>query len=73
MAIADGLAINCSDLQAVGGTRIIALRAWADGDVVSYDNTTHGINSILETASAATWGVYESRIESSSLQLTSVL
>jgi hypothetical protein len=59
MAIADGLAINCSDLQAVGGTRIIALRAWADGDVVSYDNTTHGINSILETASAATWGVYE--------------
>ena len=70
MAIADGLAINCSDLQAVGGTRIIALRAWADGDVVSYDNTTHGINSILETASAATWGVYESRIESSSLTVS---
>jgi len=39
MAIADGMAINCSDLQAVGGTRFIAIRKWIDTDTVSFDDT----------------------------------
>ena len=39
MAIADGLAINCSDLQAVGGTRLVAIRKWLTTDVVAFDDT----------------------------------
>lgn len=71
MAINDGLAVTCSDLQAVGGTRILALRAWAGGDTVTYDNTDNTITSILDTGGAtSTWGVYESVIESSSLNIT---
>tara|TARA_R110002051_G_scaffold105182_2_gene178041 strand:+ start:1850 stop:2461 length:612 start_codon:yes stop_codon:yes gene_type:complete len=69
MAIADGLAINCSDLQAVGGTRLVAIRIWQTADAVVF-GANHGITSILETASPATWGVYESRIESSSLTVS---
>ena len=58
MAINDGLAVTCSDLQAVGGTRILALRAWAGGDTVTYDNTDNTITSILDTGGAtSTWGV----------------
>lgn len=70
MAIADGMSINCSDLQAVGGTRFIAIRKWDSTDTVGFDNSTHGINSILTGGSSAAWGVYESRIESSSLTIT---
>tara|TARA_R110000824_G_scaffold125427_2_gene284512 strand:- start:496 stop:1107 length:612 start_codon:yes stop_codon:yes gene_type:complete len=69
MAIADGLAINCSDLQAVGGTRLVAIRIWQEADAVVF-GANHGITSILETAAPATWGVYESRIESSSLTVS---
>ena len=69
MAIADGLAINCSDLQAVGGTRIIALRVWDSTDLVVFDDADHDITSIKLGASAASWGVFESRIESSSLSV----
>ena len=70
MAITDGMAVTCSDLQAVGGTRTIAIRQWLAADVVVYNDTTHGITSILENVSNADWGVYESRIESSSLTVT---
>ena len=70
MAIADGMAINCSDLQAVGGTRWIAIRKWQSGDLVVFDDTNHDITSIKEGASNANWGVYESRIESSSLTIS---
>jgi hypothetical protein len=71
MAINDGLAVTCSDLQAVGGTRLVAIRAWVAGDTATYDNTYHTITSILDTGgSTATWGVFESRIESSSMNIT---
>ena len=70
MGVADGMAINCSDLQAVGGTRLIAIRKWLETDVVAFDDTNHDITSILEVAAAADWGVYESRIESSSLTVS---
>ncbi len=71
MAIADGMAINCSDLQAVGGTRLIAIREWVSTDAVVFDDTNHDIASIVDVGgSTATWGVYESRIESSSLTIS---
>ncbi len=70
MGVADGMAINCSDLQAVGGTRLIAIRKWLATDVVAFDDTNHDITSILEVALPAEWGVYESRIESSSLTVS---
>jgi hypothetical protein len=70
MGVADGMAINCSDLQAVGGTRLIAIRKWLATDVVAFDDTNHDITSILEVAAPADWGVYESRIESSSLTVS---
>ena len=72
MAITDGMAVTCSDLQAVGGTRTIAIRKWLAVDVVVYTAAagTHAIDSIKEGASNADWGVYESRIESSSLTVT---
>lgn len=70
MAIADGMAINCSDLQAVGGTRFVCIRKWASGDVVVFDDANHDITSIKAGASNATWGVYESRIESSSMTIS---
>ena len=73
MAIADGMSISCSDLQAVGGTRLIAIREVSANDTVTFDNSTHGINLIKNSAGIATeadWGVYESRIESSSLTVT---
>jgi hypothetical protein len=73
MAIADGMSISCSDLQAVGGTRLIAIRVVTSNDTVTFDDATHGINVIKSstgTATEANWGVYESRIESSSLTIT---
>ena len=71
MAIADGMAINCSDLQAVGGTRWIALRNFESTDVVEFDNTLHTITRIDQpTGVDAEWGVFESRIESSSLTIS---
>jgi len=70
MAIASGMAINCSDLQAVGGTRLIALRKWQSGDVVVFDDANHDITSIKNGASDAEWGVFESRIESSSVTIS---
>jgi len=74
MAITDGMAVTCSDLQAVGGTRTIAIRKWLAADVVAYTDPAtageHAIDSILTTSSNAVWGVYESRIESSSLTVT---
>ena len=64
------MAINCSDLQAVGGTRLIAIRKWVNTDAVVFDDANHDITSILEVAADANWGVYESRIESSSLTVS---
>ena len=52
MGVADGMAINCSDLQAVGGT-LIAIRKWLATDVVAFDDTNHDITSILESAAPA--------------------
>jgi len=71
MAIADGMQINCSDLQAVGGTRYIAIRQHTATDEITFNNTDHTITAIDEAAATgANWGVFESRIESSSLTIS---
>tara|TARA_R110002051_G_scaffold1515_2_gene8400 strand:- start:12517 stop:13140 length:624 start_codon:yes stop_codon:yes gene_type:complete len=71
MAIADGMAINCSDLQAVGGTRLIAIREWISTDVITFDDGNHDLAGIqIAGPLAAPWGVFESRIESSSLTVS---
>jgi hypothetical protein len=71
MAIGDGLSVDCSNLQAVGGTRFIALREWVSTDAVVFDGSLHAITSIIDVGGVdASWGVYESRIESSSLTVT---
>ena len=71
MAIADGMAINCSDLQAVGGTRFIAIRKQSNTQEVAFDNSLHTITQIDQsTGVGANWGVFESRIESSSLTVS---
>lgn len=71
MAIADGMAIDCSDLQAVGGTRLIAIRNYESTDEVEFDNTDHTITRIDQPDGVdAAWGVFESRIESSSLTIS---
>ena len=71
MAIADGMAITCDDLQSVGGTRLIALRAHTTTEEVVFDDTLHTIDEIDQsTGGSANWGVWESRIESSSLTVS---
>ena len=71
MAIAAGMAINCADLQAVGGTRFIAIRNFESTDEVEFNNTDHTITRIDQPdGTDAVWGVFESRIESSSLTIT---
>ena len=71
MAIADGMAITCDDLQSVGGTRLIALRAHTTTEEVVFDDTLHTIDEIDQsTGVSANWGVWESRIESSSLTVS---
>ena len=71
MAIADGMEINCSNLQAVGGTRFIAVRAQTSTQEVVFDNSAHTITEIDQsTGVGANWGVFESRIESSSLTVS---
>tara|TARA_R110002020_G_scaffold347688_1_gene561352 strand:- start:3360 stop:3980 length:621 start_codon:yes stop_codon:yes gene_type:complete len=70
MGIDSGMAITCSDLQAVGGTRFVCLRKWQATDAVVFDDATHSISSIKLGAADAQWGVYESRIESSSLTVS---
>lgn len=70
MAITDGLSVTCSDLQAVGGTRLIAIRAWTASDDIDFDDTNHTIDKIIDGGgSTASWGLYESRIESSSVNI----
>ena len=70
MAIDNGIAINCADLQASGGINQILLRSWTASDVVAYDNapTKHIISSITSGGgSTATWYNYEFKNETPSL------
>ena len=76
MSIESGLSIGCTDLQASGGLSHVLIREWnnlSGTDTVTFDHTgnwkvTKIVNS-ANTATEAVWGVYESKIESSSLTI----
>tara|TARA_R110000765_G_scaffold7759_2_gene25300 strand:- start:1261 stop:1860 length:600 start_codon:yes stop_codon:yes gene_type:complete len=61
MAIDKGIAIDCGDLQQIGGIKHILLRDWKVGDVVTYDSADdHAISSLVDSGgSTATWFLYE--------------
>ena len=65
MAIANGINIACSDLQASGGIRSIHIRTWAADDSVTYVNsaTSHSISSIANDGGVATWYNFEFKNE----------
>ena len=77
MAITDGLAIGCGDLQATGGTKRILIREWnsssgnPDDIILGASAALHEVTSIRDAGGAtATWGVYESKIETSAFTIT---
>tara|TARA_R110000744_G_scaffold19529_1_gene51539 strand:- start:896 stop:1486 length:591 start_codon:yes stop_codon:yes gene_type:complete len=72
MGITKGINIECSDIVGAGGIRNILIRTWADGDTVTYTNTStvHGISSIKHNAADATWFNYEFKQELPSLTVT---
>ena len=76
MSIESGLSIGCTDLQASGGLSHVLIREWnspAGTDTVTFDHTGNWkvteIKNSEGTATEAEWGVYESKIESSSLTI----
>ena len=73
MAIDNGIAISCADLQASGGIKQILLRSWESLDVVTYDDGAgkHSITEIHEVAPAttATWYSYEFKNETPALTI----
>ena len=80
MSIESGLSIGCGDLQASGGLSHVLIREWnspADSaDTVTFDHTGKwSVTALNNTPSGGAlgvmnWGVYESKIESSSLTVT---
>ena len=69
MAIDKGIGVECSNLQSTGGITQILLRSWTTNDAVVYGNATgeHDIDSILTSASAAAWFVFENKNETGAL------
>ena len=65
MAIANGINIACSDLQASGGIRSVHIRTWSTNDSVTYSNSSsnHSITSIANNSSTATWYNFEFKNE----------
>lgn len=79
MSIESGLAVGCADLQGVGGIKHVLIREWNSPsgiDTVTYDHSGNfEITALKNTPSGGSagvmnWGVYESKIESSSLTIT---
>ena len=70
MAIDNGIAIDCSALQTVGGIKQICLRSFADDDVVTYSNAAgkHDVTKITSGGgSTAAWKVFEFKNETADL------
>lgn len=80
MSIENGLSIGCSDLQAAGGLSHVLIREWNSPtdstDTVTFDHTGNwNVTALKNTPSSGSlgvmnWGVYESKIERSSLTIT---
>mgnify|MGYP003136633554 FL=1 len=73
MAIDTGLAIACSDVQAVGGIQRVYIRKWnstGSPDQLVIDGSNHTVTSIADSGGTnSTWGVYETKIETTDLQI----
>ena len=68
MAITDGLAIACGDLQATGGIKRVLIREWnstgSPDDIILGATGVHTVTSIMDSSgSNSTWGVFENKIE----------
>ena len=77
MSIESGLEIGCTDLQGAGGLKYVLIREWNPSgiDTVTFNHATDNfkctvIKNNQGTDTEADWGVYESKIESSSLTVT---
>ena len=71
MAIDTGIGVECGNLQSTGGITQILLRTWNANDAVVYGNAAgeHDIDSILTSASAAAWFVFEFKNETPALTI----
>ena len=72
MAITDGLAIGCGDLQATGGIKRVLIREWnstGTADEITLGGAgAHTVTSIMDSGSTnSTWGVFENKIETPAL------
>ena len=76
MAIADGLATGCANLQASGGIQHVFIREWnstGSPDRIALAAGNAGkITSIADSGGTnSTWGVFETKIETAGLAITS--
>lgn len=72
MAITDGIAIDCSALQAAGGIKQICLRSFASDDVVAFSDAAgkHDITTITSGGgSTADWKLFEFKNETADLTI----
>ena len=70
MAIENGQAIGCADLQASGGVRHILIREWKAGDLITVNDAASTVTRIQDSGALdADWGVFESKIETSGLTI----
>ena len=72
MAITDGLAIGCGDLQATGGIKRVLIREWnstGTADEITLGGAgAHTVTSIMDSGGTnSTWGVFENKIETPAL------
>ena len=72
MAITDGLAIGCGDLQATGGIKRVLIREWnstgSPDDITLGGAGAHTVTSIMDSGGTdSTWGVFENKIETPAL------
>ena len=75
MAITDGLATGCGDLQASGGIKYIFIREWnstgSPDQIALAAGGTGSITSIADSGgSTSTWGVFETKLESPVLSVS---
>lgn len=73
MAIADGLTTTCANLQASGGIKTVFIREWNSTGSPDQIATlgTGTITSIADSGgSTSTWGVYETKLQTPTLNVT---
>ena len=74
MAITDGLAIGCGDLQATGGIKRVLIREWnstgSPDDIILGATGAHTVTSIMDSGGTnSTWGVFETETDGQNILL----